>query len=264
MFVPRARSTRNDAQSPHLCQCCDQRFRQSICKILLLGGARKILQRQHGNGANRRRPGARSWPTLSRDAGLNGFQRGSNFVNLLISLAHLFAQAAGDDCRERFRNVTGQRQRRLAQYRSPQLNKGGTFEWHLTTGHFVQQHTKAPDIATDITRKMSQHFWRPIRGGACDGTRTVLAVKSLKRTGNLDTALNLRKAEIQKLDVAVGCDHHIATLEIARSEPVLMRAGDRLGDLNSVGDDEFERKSHALRNCTRENLPFDELDRKST
>src|SRR5450432_3370416 len=100
------------------------------------------------------------------------------------------------------------------QDRRAQLKNGRTLERHLSAGHFIQQHTEAPNITTGVAGKMFQYFRSQIRRCSHDRLRTLPGYRILQRAGHLAMAMYLRKTEIQQLDATVPIDHHISALEV--------------------------------------------------
>ena len=113
--------------------------------------------------------------------------------------------------------------------------------------HLVQQRAEREDVRAVIHRLAFRLLGRHVGHGAEDGAlgglrdsrpaSSRVAVEALERRRH-----QLREAEIEHFDDARVGDHHVARLEIAVDDAGRVGGGQRIGDLDGVGNRRFQRK----------------------
>ncbi len=127
--------------------------------------------------------------------------------------------------------------------------------------HLVDDAAEGPDVGALVDRSTARLLGTHVAGRPCDHAFPVLERQpgqSRRIGGRVVTRKNLRQAEVQNLDGAIGGDLDIGRLQIAVNHTFLMRSFERCGDV--TGDRERRRDRRAcLSKPLGQRLAFDQL-----
>ena len=183
----------------------------------------------------------------------------------LVAVLGPLLERALDHARERPRHVVAQlrdRPRRVLQYRGEDRQVRVALERPLAARHLVEQDAEREDVGAVVDRQPLRLLGRHVRDGPDDppvlGDRLRLAGRAvaLRRL----VVAQLREAEVEHLDPAVGREHHVLGLEVAVQDPLPVGRRDRVRERDREGQEALEREP-VLRDGLGERRSLDVLHR---
>ena len=173
--------------------------------------------------------------------GCDRFQCGPHLSRVVVALSRFFGQTPLNDASQYWRNARWQWCGRFLQNRRRKLHGRRAGEGQCAGRHLVQNDPKCPDVRARIGRFANDDFGRHVTG--CAHHHTGLRESLLRLRPSIFVAVLVSSdAEIQDLHATLRHDDDVRALEVAVHDAVLVRVAYRIGDLNAVADQRFERK----------------------
>jgi hypothetical protein len=198
---------------------------------------------------------------------LDHLQRGPQLRRRLVSLASGLGEAALDHLVKRSARPSRVARKPIAHDGGGEIDRCSALEGPRAGRHLVEDDADAPHIRALICALAAEHFWRHVRQRACN-VAAVIANGGLPRgCSGLHCPVCGRpndhgEAEIENLQVALGCHDDVSTGQISMHDVSRVCVGDRLGDLQSESDHAWQgetvRWNQFRKRATRHVLHDDE------
>ena len=173
---------------------------------------------------------ARSRLDLTLDDLLDAPQLAQQILHALESVVTILGEGAADDRLELLRRLyppVGQPRWLPLRYGGDDIARGTRGERRIAGDHLVQDDAEAPDVGAVIDGLAAHLFRCHVSDRAKHDARLRACYVRIVGGGRVGRDCNLRQAEVEHLDEAVGPHHHILGLDVAMDQTGGVRGVER-------------------------------------